>query len=182
VVRISVTSLVAAAVAIFVAVAASPNAHAQGGNDGSIIGYVFDQTGNPLPGIKITASSPTQIGGTRVTYSNQEGMFRLRQLFPGTFQIQASAPKLKTIIQRDVRVGISAPAELNLVMEVQLAPEQIALPAVAAAVRASTARLAAKGGGDLALDVAPGLPELWADPTPSSEVTTSHRFLHRRLS
>jgi hypothetical protein len=38
-------------------------ARAQGGADGSIVGYVFDQSGNPLAGIAITATSPNQIGG-----------------------------------------------------------------------------------------------------------------------
>jgi len=32
-------------------------AHAQGGSQGSILGYVFDQTGNPIPGVKVIASS-----------------------------------------------------------------------------------------------------------------------------
>jgi hypothetical protein len=94
-------------------------AHAQGGSDGSIVGYVFDQAGNPLSGVKIRATSPTQIGGQKTTYTNGEGMFRLRQLFPGTFEVAASAPKLKTIIQKDVRVGITSAAEVNMVMEVQ---------------------------------------------------------------
>jgi hypothetical protein len=46
-------------------------------------------------------------------------MFRVRQLFPGTFELRASAPKLKTVIQKDVRVGINAPAEVSLIMEVE---------------------------------------------------------------
>ena len=46
-------------------------------------------------------------------------MFRLRQLFPGIFQVSASAPKLKTVIQKDVKVGITSAAEVNIVMEVQ---------------------------------------------------------------
>ena len=39
--------------------------------------------------------------------------------FPGVFQVSASAPKLKTVIQKDVKVGITSAAELNVVMEVQ---------------------------------------------------------------
>ena len=46
---------------------------AQGGNDGSIIGYVFDQTGAPLAGVKITASSPTQIGGAKTGLHQRRG-------------------------------------------------------------------------------------------------------------
>ena len=80
---------------------------------------MFDQTGNPLAGVQITASSPTQIGGSKTAYTNEEGQFRVRQLFPGTFQVSASAPKLKTVIQKDVKVGITSAAEVNIVMEVQ---------------------------------------------------------------
>src|SRR3954467_14487104 len=92
---------------------------AQGGSDGAITGYVFDQAGNPLAGVQIVASSPTQIGGSKKTYSHGEGLFKLRQLFPGTFQVTATAPKLKTVIQKGVKVGITSAAEVNLVMEVQ---------------------------------------------------------------
>jgi len=108
------------AVAALCAVVCLPAlAHAQGGNSGSIVGYVYDQTGAPIKGVKIAATSPTQIGGTKVAYSNDEGGFRIPQLFPGTFEIRASAPKLKTYIQKALKVGINAPAEVNLVMEVE---------------------------------------------------------------
>jgi hypothetical protein len=93
-------------------------AHGQG-SSGSIVGYVLDQTGAPIKGVKVSAASPTQIGGVQVAYTNDEGQFRIRQLFPGTFELRAVAPKLKTIIQKDVRVGINAPAEVSLVMEVE---------------------------------------------------------------
>ena len=96
-------------------------AHAQGGNEGSIIGYVYDQTGSPIKGVKVTATSPTQIGGAKQAYTNDEGMFRMRQLFPGVFEVRATAPKLKTIIQKNINVGISASAEVNIVMEVETA-------------------------------------------------------------
>jgi hypothetical protein len=104
----------------FVAVLSfAPSAFGQGGQDGSIIGYVMDQTGSPIKGVKVVATSPTQIGGAKTAYTNEEGAFRLRQLFPGTFEVRASAPKLKTVIQREIKVGITAPAELSLVLEVE---------------------------------------------------------------
>ena len=36
---------------------------------GSIIGTVYDQNGMPLAGVKISARSPTQIGGTQTNAS-----------------------------------------------------------------------------------------------------------------
>jgi hypothetical protein len=93
-------------------------AFAQRGDSGQITGYVFDQAGNPLPGVKITASSDTQIGGGKTTYTSAEGAFRFPVLEPGVFKVRASAPKLQTLVQDNVKVGLNAPIELNLVMEV----------------------------------------------------------------
>ena len=98
---------------------------AQGGDSGSIVGYVFDQGGNPLAGVQVIATSPTQIGGKRTAYTNSEGSFRIRALIPGTFEVRATAPNLRPIVQKDVKVGITSAAEVNLVMEVKTAEETI---------------------------------------------------------
>src|SRR5688572_3592208 len=82
--------------------------HAQGGASGSIVGYVFDEAGMPLKGVKVSATSPTQIGGAKVAYSSDEGSFRISQLDPGKFEVRAAAPKLETILNKDVKVGISS--------------------------------------------------------------------------
>ena len=93
-------------------------ARAQNGDSGSIIGYVLDQGGSPVRGVKVTASSATQIGGKKVAYSNDEGAFRFPNLEPGVFDVRAEAPRLRTVVQQNIKVGINAPAELSLVMEV----------------------------------------------------------------
>jgi hypothetical protein len=117
---LSITSVSRAAALILLPLLPS-TVLAQGGNAGSIIGYVYDQTGAPLGGIQVAATSPTQIGGAKITYTNEEGFFRLPALFPGTFELRATAPRLRTVVQKDVQVGITVPAEVNLVMEVETA-------------------------------------------------------------
>jgi hypothetical protein len=103
----------------------APAARAQGGVVGSIIGNVFDQTGQPLKGIKITATSATQIGGAKVAYTNEEGGFRLPGLQPGVFQVTASGPKLRTVVQNGIQVGVNAAASVDVVMEVETAVEEV---------------------------------------------------------
>jgi hypothetical protein len=66
---------------------------------GSIVGHVYDQGGQPLKGIRISGRSDTQIGGEKIAYSNDDGYFRLAGLQPGIFELRASAPKLKTVLQ-----------------------------------------------------------------------------------
>ena len=107
-------SLVGASLALL----APLRAVAQRGDSGAIVGYVFDQTGSPLSGVKVTAASDTQIGGRKTTYTNAEGSFRFPALDPGLFQVRVEAPKLQTVVQSNVKVGINAPVELNLVMEI----------------------------------------------------------------
>jgi hypothetical protein len=98
----------------------SPSAAlAQGGAAGSIVGYVYDQAGQPLAGVKISARSPTQIGGAKVSYTDAEGFFRLPQLFPGKFELVSSAPKMKTYVGKDLQVGVGSAVELNIVMELE---------------------------------------------------------------
>jgi hypothetical protein len=111
---------------LIVGVLANPSrVHAQGGVLGSIVGNVFDQTGMPMPGVKIVAKSPTQIGGERTTYSGQDGSFRIAALQPGIFELTASAPKMNGINQKGLKVGINAPAEANIIMEVATAQETV---------------------------------------------------------
>src|SRR5436190_23724874 len=96
----------------------TPRLWAQKGDSGSIVVSVYDQTGNPLKGIRVTTSSSTQIGGQKVGYTNEEGIFRFPALDPGAFEVRADAPRLRTVVQQNVAVGINAPAEVNIVMEV----------------------------------------------------------------
>ena len=119
----------------------APPARAAGGQNGSIIGAVFDQSGMPLRGIKVTVSSDTEIGGVRTAYSNEEGRFRFAALSPGQFELRASATKLRTVIVKDVRVGISAPVEVNVLMEVETASEEVAIVERAPLVETKSAAL-----------------------------------------
>jgi hypothetical protein len=123
-------------------------AFAQGGDSGSIIGYVMDQTGNPVQGVKVTATSATQIGGPKVAYSGDDGGFRMRALIPGVFEVRATAPKLNPVVQKDVQVGITAPAELTFVMEVQTKEDVVIVVQRAPLVSTTRANVAEEFGSD----------------------------------
>jgi hypothetical protein len=121
--------------------ALAPAARGQGGQNGSIIGAVFDQAGMPLRGITVTVHSETEIGGRRTSTTSDEGRFAFRALAPGQFELRASADRLKTVVVKDVRVGISAPAEVNLIMEVETAGEEVAIVERAPLIQTRSAAL-----------------------------------------
>jgi len=131
---------VLAALAVYLAAALqSAPVNAQGGINGSIVGYVFDQTGAPIKGVKVAAKSDTQIGGAKVVYTNDDGYVRIVGLLPGVFEIAATAPKLKGVVQKGVTVGIGAPAEISLVMEVETNVEEVKVVEKAPIVSTTTA-------------------------------------------
>jgi hypothetical protein len=123
------------------AVVIAPTAQAQRGDSGSIVGYVFDQTGLPIAGVKVTASSDTQIGGKKVTYTNGEGHFRFPVVEPGVFQVRTDSLKLKTQVLDNVKVGINAPTELNVIMEVATKTEEVQVVQKAPLVSTTTANV-----------------------------------------
>jgi hypothetical protein len=113
-------------VMVALAAAAAP-ALAQDGASGTLVGSVVDQTGHPLAGVKISAASPTQIGGARGTRSGADGTFRLVGLSPGAFELTATAPRLKTVVHKGVSVGVTAPTSIDVVMEAESGVEEIAV-------------------------------------------------------
>ncbi len=85
---------------------------------GSIAGAVYDSGGTLLPGIKVVAESPTQIGGARTVYTNADGTFRIPGLIVGRFTLTVTAPKFKAQVLSGIRVGAGAETNLDIVMEI----------------------------------------------------------------
>ena len=106
---------------------------------GSIVGHAFDHGGQPLKGIRISGRSDTQIGGEKLAYTNDDGFFRLAGLQPGLFELRASAPGLKTVLQKDIHVGVNAPAEVTLLLEVETSTEEVKVVERAPIVSTTTA-------------------------------------------
>ena len=87
-----------------------------------LTGHVYDEAGNPLKGVKIQAGGG---GGSRAAYSNDEGAFTIAGLAPGRYQVQAMAPRLKTVIQPDVKVDQTQSTEVTFIMEVNTSVEEV---------------------------------------------------------
>lgn len=111
----------------------------QSGAAGSIVGTVTDQAGNPLRGVKVTATSPVQ-AGVRTATTNEEGYFTILGLSPGEFKVVAAYPSMGTVVQEVVPVGITSAAELNFFMEIEGSEETLTIidkPSVVSTSKAS---------------------------------------------
>jgi hypothetical protein len=110
-------------------------------NVGTLEGHVYDQSGLPLKGVRVTISSPTQIGGTRSLITNDEGGFRFLGLYPGKFKVVVAAPKLRTLEQHNVAVSQGQTTDLDLIMEVETATEEIRIIEKAPVINQGSSRV-----------------------------------------
>jgi hypothetical protein len=136
------------------AVVAAPSLAAFGQTVGTIEGHVFDQSGTPIRGVKVVATSPTQIGGPKTMVTGNDGLFRFPGLTPGVFTVTASAPKLKTVEQQNVKVSAVNTSEIDILMEVESVEEEVQVIQKAPLVNTQQATV----GTDFDLDFVDKLP------------------------
>lgn len=102
-------------------IAAPRAAHAVGEVNGRIVGTVTEaQTGAPVPGATVTATSPSLIGGAQRTTTRDDGSYELAELPGGTYTVEVAYAGVKPIRRRVVvRQGETAP--LNITWSAELA-------------------------------------------------------------
>ncbi len=105
---------------------------------GTLSGQMFDSTGQPLRGIKVVASSETQIGGAKSTATGDDGTFRVSGLTPGKFTVTASAPKFRSVVLTNIKITPNTTTELQIVMEVETATDEVRVVEKAPVVNTSS--------------------------------------------
>src|SRR5262245_172044 len=97
---------------------ASAQAFVQGGgasSTGTINGKVVDSSGAVLPGVTVTASSPSMMGVQTVVTST-EGLYRFPAVPPGTYTVSFELPGFNTLKREgiDIRLGFTATLNVEL--------------------------------------------------------------------
>jgi hypothetical protein len=99
-------------------------AFAQVSPSAKIEGKVVDDTGAPLPGVSIEATSPKMVGkATAVTAA--DGSFRLFSLPSGTYEITFTLQGFKTLVRKDVVVQLSQTIAMNVTLSQAALEEQV---------------------------------------------------------
>ncbi len=92
------------------------------GTTGSLIGKVTDNSGSPLPGVTVVATSPS-LQGQKTTTTNADGKFRLVLLPPGVYTVKFSLSGFQSVVKKNVKVGLDLVTNLG---EIKLAEEGVA--------------------------------------------------------
>ena len=101
------------------------SAHAQGVDTGSLRGLLVDQSGAALPGVTITATSEAVIGGSLVTVSSNEGLYRFPSLPPGLYEIRMELPGVQPVVLQGVRINVGLALTIDRQMALSAVQETL---------------------------------------------------------
>lgn len=91
---------------------------------GTLVGRVTDQTGAVIAGAQVAVENQAT-GFKSETTTNQDGLYQVRYLLPGYYQVSVSQPGFRTLVRRDIEIRISDRVELNLTLEVGAVDQRI---------------------------------------------------------
>lgn len=97
---------------------------AQIGSEGTVRGVIRDAEGGVLPGVTVTALSPT-VPGTPISLSESDGQFRLLNLQPGVYDIVAELAGFTKYTRRGVEVRAGLNLTLDLVLTLGSVTEHV---------------------------------------------------------
>ena len=106
---------------VWMVLAAAALARAQ---EASVIGTVTDETKAVLPGANITATN-LETGGQSVAVSGQNGEYRILQLPPGKYKIQAELSGFTTVVIPSVELLVGQNATVPFVMKLAQVTETL---------------------------------------------------------
>src|SRR5437016_4246943 len=96
-------------------------------------GSVRDESGAVLPGVEITATQ-TDTGISRMTITNETGLYVLPNLPLGPYRLEAALPGFRTFVQTGIVLQVNSNPVINVVLDVGQVAEQVEVQANAALV------------------------------------------------
>ncbi len=102
-----------------------PSAALAGITTGAIKGTTVDEGGLPIPGVLLTISSESLIGGAQQRYSDDSGRFAFFELPPGLYELTAEKAGFAKIIKPNLQTNIGRTMQLTIEMPLMQAGEEI---------------------------------------------------------
>jgi hypothetical protein len=130
-------------IALVIGLALPTMSAAQGGgasSTGTIQGRVADSSGAVLPGVSVTATSPSMIGSqTQVT--NENGSYRFPAVPPGVYELTFELAGFGTVKRGDVQVSLGFTANVNAELRVATLQETVTVTGESPVIDTSATRV-----------------------------------------
>lgn len=131
------TSALALVLGLFFSIKTYPQAAG-----GTFTGTITDSSGGVLPNAQITVKD-SATGVSNTTTSNADGIYRVPNLLPASYDITVSATGFATVTQSAVPLTVGATVALNFSLKVGQVTEQVQVTGEAAAVELASSTLSA---------------------------------------
>jgi hypothetical protein len=121
------TRILGALTALAILATTAAPAYAQGGgasSTGTIQGRVADASGGVLPGVTVTATSPSMIG-TQTQVTNENGSYRFPAVPPGVYSLSFELPGFTSVKREGIEIALGFTANVNVEMTVATLQETV---------------------------------------------------------
>jgi hypothetical protein len=132
-----------ALLAVGVLALATSAAFAQGGGASStatIMGRVADTSGAVLPGVTVTASSPSMLG-TQTAVTNEQGAYRFPAVPPGTYTLTYELPGFNSLRREGIELRLGFTATINVDLQVASLQETVTVTGESPVIDTSATRV-----------------------------------------
>ena len=122
---------------------ASTHAFAQGGGastTGSINGKVADTSGGVLPGVTVSATSPSSMG-VQSSVTDTGGNYRFPALPPGTYTVTFELPGFNTLKRENIQISMGFSATVNVELAVASLQETVTVTGDSPVIDTSNTRV-----------------------------------------
>ncbi len=100
-------------------------AFSQTQTSGAITARATDASGALIPGVEVTISSPSMIGGSRTAVTDEQGAYRFTELVPGVYRVSFTLAGFKTLNIDDVTVTVNQTRTITGAMQVASVAEEV---------------------------------------------------------
>jgi hypothetical protein len=100
------------------------------GQTADLSGWIYDPSGLPVPKATVSVQSQ-QTGATRRTVSNQQGLYGVPALPPGSYDVTVDATGFKSLHQNGIVLEVDQRATLNLTLSIGSTSESITVEGAA---------------------------------------------------
>jgi hypothetical protein len=129
--------------ALLIALSFSGLAFAQGGgasSTGTIQGRITDAQGAVLPGVTVTASSPSLLG-VQTTVSSETGNYRFPAVPPGTYELSFELAGFNTLKREGIEIRLGFTAQVNVELALATLQETVTVSGQSPVIDTSATRV-----------------------------------------
>ena len=165
--------VIAALTAVLCVLGGATAAEAQGGgasSTGSIGGKVADASGGVLPGVSVTATSPSLMG-VQTAVTDAGGAYRFPALPPGIYAVTYELTGFNTVKRENIQISIGFTATVNVELTVATLQESVTVTGESPVIDTTATRIQQNFKLD-SLQSIPNARDLWALLAVTPSITT----------